>query len=100
MKERKIAVMGPEEFTLGFELVGVESVFNPDNPESRTEKLLESEKFGIVITSEEFVEELDPLLADQVSESVDPVFVMLTEEADHGDLNQKIKQAIGADIST
>lgn len=99
MKEKEILVFGNENFTLGFELIGLSNIHRPENPEEQVRDFMESDEIGIVITEESLIRKIDSKLYNKVKNNVDPVFVLLSEDQSHQELNQKIKRAIGADIS-
>lgn len=98
-RKKEIAAIGSEEFTLGFELAGVQKVFNPDNYREKIQELTDREDLGIVIVEDSDLEELPARIRRNVEESVEPVVVALSEEAESERLQDKIKRAIGADIT-
>lgn len=98
-RKKEIAAIGSEEFTLGFELAGVKKVFNPENYTEKIQELTEREDLGIVIVEESDLEKIPARIRRDVEESVEPVVVALSEEAESERLQDKIKRAIGADIT-
>lgn len=97
--KKEIAAVGSEEFTLGFELAGISKTFNPDDYSQRIQKLTDREDLGIVIVNEKDLQKIPARIRRNVEESVEPVVVALSEEAESERLQEKIKRAIGADIT-
>lgn len=98
-RKKEIAVIGSEEFTLGFELAGVQKVFNPENYSEKIQEVTDRDDLGIVIVKDSDLEQLPARIRRNVEESVEPVVVALNEEAESERLQEKIKRAIGADIT-
>lgn len=98
-RKKEIAAIGSEEFTLGFELAGVKKVFNPDDYAEKIQELTDRDDMGIVIVEDSDLEKIPARIRRDVEESVDPVVVALSEEAESERLQEKIKRAIGADIT-
>ncbi|MDY6778939.1 MAG: V-type ATP synthase subunit F [Candidatus Nanohaloarchaea archaeon] len=96
---KDIAVVGEQEFTLGFRLAGVDTVYNcsPGEFEETLDQVLEQD-LGIVITHTDYMQQLDRQRRMEIRNSVDPVVVALSTETESADLRAKIKQAIGIDI--
>jgi V/A-type H+-transporting ATPase subunit F len=97
--KKQIAVIGNEEFTLGFRLVGVQEVHGMENYEENMQELIGRDDVGIVIAEKNDVQELPKRLQNNVRNSVDPVVVTLSEEATDQNLREQIRQVIGADIA-
>lgn len=102
--KKKITAVGKKEFTLGFELAGVQKTFNPNNEAEYREKVedLTSGKetdIGILVLNEEDLNELPKRVQKQVNQSIDPVTVILSKDGESQRLQEKIKKAIGADIT-
>jgi V/A-type H+-transporting ATPase subunit F len=98
-KKKEIAVIGDEEFTLGFKLAGVTKIFNPDDYQQKIRGLVEREDIGILVAEENDLDQLPKRIRNQVESSVEPVVVSLSETAESERLQDKIKKAIGADIT-
>jgi len=98
---KELAVVGDEGFTLGFRLAGVREVFNPAEGEyaDRIESLTERDDIGIVVVHEDDVQKLPKTTRMTVRDSIEPIFVQLSEEGGkEEDLREKIKRAIGVDL--
>lgn len=98
-EKKKIAVVGRSEFTLGFRLAGVQKIYGRDNYRENIEELLDADDVGIVVMEEDGLDDLPKRIQNEVERSVDPVFVPLSETSESERLNEKIKRAIGADIT-
>ncbi|MFB6116605.1 MAG: V-type ATP synthase subunit F [Candidatus Nanosalina sp.] len=97
--EGKIAVIGDSDLRLGFKLAGVQETFTKENYEEKIENIMDREDIGILITEEKDMSKLSKRTRQEVDSSVNPVVVPLSEEAESERLQEKIKKAIGADIT-
>ncbi len=98
-QKKEIAVIGSEEFTLGFRLAGIKKSYVPENFDDKIAECLEEEELGIIITEERLITESSRKTQNLIETSVDPIVIGLSEEAESERLQQKIKRAIGADIT-
>ena len=98
-KKKNIAVIGSEEFTLGFELAGISKTYNPENYTDKIQDLVKRDDLGILVAEEEDMKDLPKRARNNVEGSVEPVVVTLSEEAESERMQEKIKKAIGADIT-
>lgn len=99
MEEKEMAAIGPEDFVLGFQLAGVERArtTTPETYADEIQSLLEEPEVGIVIARNQDVDDLEPQLRKEVTNSVDPVVIQLGGGAGEG-LRDKIRSAIGIDL--
>jgi len=98
-KKKEIAVIGSEEFRLGFKLAGVQKTFSSENFETRIKDLLNDSEIGILVTEESLIQASNKKVRKMIEGSVDPVVIGLSEEAESERLQEKIRKAIGADIT-
>ena len=94
----EIAVLGSEEFTLGFRLAGIRRVFVADQ-ENYQEKMLEAmsqQTIGILAVDAKDLDNLPQNLRHKVMDSIQPVVVAVGGSDD--DLREKVKRAIGVDL--
>lgn len=98
-KKKSIAVIGQEEFTIGFRLAGVQKVFGKENYRERIQELIGREDIGIVVAEGRDIKELPDRIKKKVEASVDPVVVTLSEETESSKLQDKIQRVIGIDLS-
>ena len=94
----EIAVLGSEEFTLGFRLAGIRRVFVANN-ENYQEKMLEAisqPTIGILAVDAKDLDNLPAATRHKVTESIQPVVVAVGGSDE--DLREKVKRAIGVDL--
>jgi vacuolar-type H+-ATPase subunit F/Vma7 len=92
----KIIVVGEENFTLGFELIGIEK-----RELSDLEKIIYSktEDIGIVIIDESDYNNLSLKIKNKINSLLKPIIVVLSENDIKGDfLRKKIIKALGVDL--
>lgn len=91
----KIAVCGDEDFTLGFELVGMDA-YTMDKFENLISK---SSDAGIVIISEENYNNLSLKLKNIVDKLLKPIVIILSkDDIKGGNLKEAIIRALGVDL--
>ena len=94
-----IAVIGNEEFVLGFRLAGLRRVFvaHPEDYQERIIEAMQDPEVGILAVDGEDLKNLTPQMRAKVTDSISPVIVAVGG-AGMGDLRDKIKRAIGVDL--
>lgn len=97
--KKDIAVIGGENFTVGFELAGVRELYDDKNYKQDIQELVGRDDIGIIITERHLLEELPGRIQNQVESSVNPVVVALSQDAESSNLQEQIRKVIGADIS-
>jgi len=96
----EIAAVGSPEFTLGFQLAGISTLFNPEDEEERIKvfrNLLNSKDVGIVVVDSAVLASLPDRLRMQLSGSVSPTVLGIGTEEDNT-LRETIRRAIGVDL--
>ena len=96
----ELAVVGSQEFTLGFQLAGISNTFNPeteDEMSSQLKSLLNSKEVGIIVIDSSIMSTLPERLRDQLSASVTPTVLGIGTEEDTT-LRDTIRKAIGVDL--
>ena len=99
-----IAAMGGDDFTLGFELVGIKTIISTDSldADARLELITETmrnDTIGIIIMDEEILTGINIYERQQLENSIRPVVVLLrSEPGDSGTLRRQIMRAIGVDL--
>ena len=92
----KIVVSGSEEFSLGFELVGIE-YFDLKNLESLIYD--SSHDVGVVILEKESYDELSVRMQAEIKRIIRPIVVILSKEDVKGDsLRDEIIKTMGVDL--
>ena len=93
----EIAVVGPMEFTLGFQLAGVENLYNPEDEEQMIDMLrtlLDQSEVGVIVVDNVELMKLPDRLRLQLTESVTPTVLGIGTEEDNS-LRESIKSALG-----
>lgn len=98
-KKKEIGVIGSEEFRLGFRLAGLKKTFDSENFEEKVDELLQREDIGILVAEESDIQASNKKIQQRIEESVEPVVIGLSEDAESERLQEKIRKAIGADIT-
>lgn len=96
----ELAVVGSQEFTLGFQLAGISNTFNPENEDemsSQLKSLLNSKDVGIIVIDSAIMSSLPERLRNQLSASVTPTVLGIGTEEDTT-LRDTIRKAIGVDL--
>jgi V/A-type H+-transporting ATPase subunit F len=94
----EIAVLGDEEFVLGFRLAGLKRIYTagPDDYEDKMLELLDDSSIGVLAIESSDLEHLSSNVRLKAMESIAPVVVPVG--AEEGDLREKVKRAIGVDL--
>ena len=96
----EIAVVGSPEFTLGFQLAGISTLYNPEGEEETSKvfrDLLTTKGVGIVVVDSASLTRLPERLREQLSASVSPTVLGIGTEEDTT-LRETIRKAIGVDL--
>ncbi|QLH74878.1 MAG: V-type ATP synthase subunit F [Methanomassiliicoccales archaeon] len=93
-----VAVLGNEEFVIGFRLGGVKRTYipAPDMYEKTILELIADPSIGVLAIDSNDIDKLSPTARKKVMESIAPVVVMVGRK--EGDLREKVKRAIGVDL--
>jgi V/A-type H+/Na+-transporting ATPase subunit F len=95
----KTAVLGSNEFVVGFQLAGIKDTIEVSkNPIQDIEDLKNKKEFGIVVIQEEIMEGLEKHQRTEVEDSVDPVFIPVSTKVEQESLKRLIKKSIGVDL--
>ena len=94
----QIAVLGSDEFVLGFRLAGIRRVFvaNSDNYQEKMLEAMSQPTIGILAVDAKDLDNLSFQTRQKVMDSIQPVVVPVG--GDDGDLREKVKRAIGVDL--
>lgn len=94
----EIAVIGNEEFVLGFRLAGLRKVFvaTPEDYEAKILEAISVPEVGILAADGKDLQLLSPQTRQKVLDSIQPVVVPVG--GDESDLREKVKRAIGVDL--
>jgi len=93
-----IAVVGSEEFVLGFRLAGLRRVFIADknNYQSILTKAMADANIGVLAVDAKDLNYLPQNIRTKVLDSIQPVVVPVG--GDESDLREKVRRAIGVDL--
>lgn len=94
----EIAVIGSDEFTLGFRLAGIRRVFvaNSENYQEKILEVLSQSTIGILAVDAKDLDNLSYTVRNRVMDSIQPVVVPVG--GDESDLREKVKRVIGVDL--
>ena len=98
---KTISCIGTEAFTLGFQLAGIRNVVNVYDKSEALDKmwgLKEDKNIGIVIVDEKVMEMLEDDDRNDMEESIQPVFVTVSETASSENIRKLIIKSIGVDL--
>ncbi len=96
----ELAVIGHEDFVLGFKLAGIRktiAVQEKDDLENAIQSYMKDSNIGILVMHQDDLSNLSAELQDTLSESVEPTVVALGGEGG-SNMRDKIKQAVGVDL--
>ena len=96
----EIAVVGNTDFTLGFQLAGINRLYNSNTAEESAEhlkELLNDKNVGIVVVNSELFAKLPERLRERLSNSITPTVLGIGTEEDNT-LRESIRKAIGVDL--
>jgi V/A-type H+-transporting ATPase subunit F len=94
----EIAVVGSEDFVVGFRLAGIKKVYGvtPDRLQETILQLVQEREVGILAVHTKDLEGLPQQLRDRLMASVEPVVIPVGEE--EGDIRDKVRKAMGIDL--
>ena len=94
----EIAVLGSEEFVLGFRLAGLKHVFVADenNYQTMVAKAMADANIGILAVDAGDLNYLPHNVRSKVLDSIQPVVVPVG--GDESDLRERVKRVIGVDL--
>ena len=99
IKMVKIAVVGSNEFIVGFQLAGIRDIFEVTSNYFNELKNLKSKKeLGVVVVDEKLMESLEPHQRIEIEASVEPVFIPVSTKVEQDSLKRLIKKSIGVDL--
>ena len=94
----ELAVIGREDFCLGFSLAGIRHIFETENPAEAISKVMEDHEMGVVVIDESLMGKLDEFEKARLEASVRPVFMMLSMKEESDALKKMIKKSIGVEL--
>ena len=95
----KIAVVGGNEFVVGFQLAGIRDIVEiNDNYFNELKNMKSKKEIGIVVVDEKIMENLESHQRMEIEASVDPVFIPVSTRVEQDSLKRLIKKSIGVDL--
>lgn len=94
----ELAVIGKEDFCLGFSLAGIRNIHETENPDDAVKSVMADESIGVVVFDEALAGKLGEFEKAKLEASVRPVFVMLSLKEESEDLKKMIKKSIGVEL--
>lgn len=97
----EVAVIGNDDFVIGFQLAGVQQIYvatNPEEVEQYIHKVVENQNTGIMVLEEEDVGRMSNRMKKQLDRLITPVVVTLSSKGKETDLRELIKRTVGVDL--
>ena len=94
----ELAVIGREDFCMGFSLAGIRNIFETENPAEAISKVIEDQEMGVVVIDESLMGKLDEFEKARLEASVRPVFMTLSLKEESDALKKMIKKSIGVEL--
>ncbi len=94
----ELAVIGREDFCLGFSLAGIRDIFETENPAEAISRVFENQEIGVVVMDESLMGKLDDFEKAKLEDSVRPVFMTLSLKEESDALRKMIKKSIGVEL--
>ncbi|MBL7055425.1 V-type ATP synthase subunit F [Candidatus Woesearchaeota archaeon] len=94
-----VAVLGSNEFVVGFQLAGIKNIVEAtDDHFNDIKEIKNKEGVGIVVLEQKIMDSLDEVQRQEVEDSVEPVFIPVSIELEQESLKRLIKKSIGVDL--
>ncbi len=95
----EIAVIGSEEFSLGFQMLGVKRIYSigKNRADDKVRELLGDHSVGIILISKDYQDSLSMRTRDDKNRTTVPVVVAIGRERDES-LRERVKQVMGVDL--
>lgn len=94
----EIAVIGKENFCLGFSLAGIRNIFETESPAEAITKVINDQDVGVVVVDESLMDRLDEFEKTKLEASVRPVFITLSLKEESDTIKKMIKKSIGVEL--
>ncbi len=98
----ELAVVGDNEFVVGFELIGIKKIFEAESGERLRDcfnAAMGDSSIGVVVTNDKSVSRLEANQKRLIENSITPVVVVLSAKSGaQENLRELIKKSIGIDL--
>ncbi|MGM5482365.1 MAG: V-type ATP synthase subunit F [Nanobdellota archaeon] len=97
---KEIAIVGGERFRLGFQVAGITKAFtlSEEFPDQTIRELIDNPEIGLILMSENSANKLSTEITEEITNSVQPVFLVISEGDSNENLRKLIKKSIGVDL--
>jgi V/A-type H+-transporting ATPase subunit F len=95
----ELAVVGREDFVLGFRLVGIRKAYAApeDGIEEKIDEILGDKDIGVLVLHTDDMEKLSAPMRRRISSVARPVVIAVGKHEEE-DLRAKVRRAIGVDL--
>lgn len=95
----ELAILGTQEFLVGFELAGVRKTFSTEKgARNALDNALADTDIAILVLEQDTMHELPQHVQNDLSRSTKPVVVVLSTQQEQRQLRKDIIRAIGVDL--
>ena len=94
----EMAVIGKQDFCLGFRLAGIQKIFETDDPREPIKSLKQHPEVGVVVFDQALSQKLDQRELQDLEESLKPIYLWLSTEASEDSLKKMVRKSIGVEI--
>ncbi|MDD3622656.1 MAG: V-type ATP synthase subunit F [Methanofollis sp.] len=97
----EIAVVGNDEFVIGFRLAGIQKTLVAEDDEAlktTVQRVLDDESIGILVLDSSDMNRLPLRMRAQLEESVKPTVIAIGEEEGGLSMRERIKRSVGVDL--
>ncbi|MBS3133528.1 V-type ATP synthase subunit F [Candidatus Woesearchaeota archaeon] len=94
----EIAVIGREDFCLGFRLAGIKKIIETEKPQEAISAVKQDASVGVVVFDENLLERLDADEKEALEDSLKPIYITLSTRASEDTLKKMIRKSIGVEL--
>ncbi len=94
----EMAIIGGEEFCLGFRLAGIKKIFETSEPREAISSVRADPEVGVVIFDEKLLKILDSDDKEALEDSLKPIYITLSTESSEDSLKKMIRKSIGVEL--
>ncbi len=94
----EIAIVGREDFCLGFRLTGIKKVFEVTKAQEGFDKVASDPDIGVVILDEKLYDELDQYGKEALEDSIKPIYITLSTKASEDWLRRMLVRSLGVEL--
>ncbi len=100
MLGKEISVIGPEEFSMGFRVIGIEETFNYTGKEGaeKLREMIKSDKYSLIICHSDIRDQLPENEKLEVDRMDNPIVLFISSKEEEEDVYSMAKRILGVDI--